>query len=198
MRPGVLLCLGAATALAVGPAAADEAAEQDERAVPRGRALSVGAGIGPAAMTVSGETAGRVVPSLVARIGLDPANRFQLIGELQPNQVKSPIVDESFRAANLMAGVSFGHATRLRLLLGAQYRSWSGTQRVEAHDSGPLVGLDLGHEIRLGDRLSLTPELAFRASLVELEGGVSSRFLGIQCVLSWRPGATRAASPPGQ
>lgn len=195
MKRAALLCLGAATALAVGSAAADEGGDEQKRTgLPRARALSLGVGIGPGTMAVAGHSAARFVPSLVARIGVDPGNRLQLIAELQPAQVKSPSADESFTATNLMVGVSLGQATRVRLGLGVQYRSWSGSQQVVAHDGGPLVGLDLGHEMRLSDRLSLTGELTFRSSLIELEGGVSSRFVGLDCVLSWRPGAPGAST----
>jgi len=54
-------------------------------------------------------------------------------------------------------------------------------------DGGPVIGLDLGPELRLSDRVSISPELMVRLSLIEAEGNVNSKLFGFQCVVSWRP-----------
>jgi hypothetical protein len=166
---------------------ADPATAQPEPL--EGRAIGVGVSLGAGSMSVSGGSDYNFVAGLVARVGLDSRNRYQVIAEYQPTKVSSPIIDESFTAFNLMAGFTFGKTVKVRPVIGAQFRSWTGSERVEAYDSGLLVGLDLGRELRLSDTVSLSPELVLRYSLVELEGSVGSSFVGVQCVVSWRRGS---------
>jgi hypothetical protein len=137
-------------------------------------------------MSVGGSADATFVAGVVARVGLDSRNRLQLIGEYQPTRVSSAILDESYTAINVLAGYTLGKDVRVRPGIGWQFRSWSGSQRVTESDSGLLLGLDVGSELRLTDTLSLSPELVFRTSVIELEGSVSSTFVGVQCVLSWR------------
>jgi len=150
-----------------------------------GRELAFSVGCGSAAMSVGDDTRHTLVPSLSARVGLDRRGRFALIAEVQPG-AHSPIADESFAAANLLAGASFGRALRLRLVAGVQLRWWSGPQRVEASDAGPVVGADLGYVFRLRDRLTLAPELVWRGSVIEIEGNVRDSYAGVQLALAWR------------
>jgi hypothetical protein len=160
------------------------AAEAQPATADRELALSVGCG--SSAMSVGGDTRHTVTPSLSGRVGLDQRGRFVLIAEVQPAGVHSPIADEAFAAANLLAGASIGRSLRLRLVAGVQLRWWSGPQRVEASDAGPVVGADLGYVFRLSDRLTLAPELVWRGSVIELEGDVRDSYAGVQLALAWR------------
>ncbi|HLA78298.1 MAG TPA: hypothetical protein VJU18_12015 [Vicinamibacteria bacterium] len=107
------------------------------------------------------------------------------MAEFNPLGTESPVLDESFRAVNVLLGFSVGKSFKVRPSLGAQFRSWSGRERVEARDIGVLVGVDVGPELRVDQRLSIAPGVSFRYSLVEVEGRVGSRFIGLQVVASW-------------
>jgi hypothetical protein len=63
-------------------------------------------------------------------------------------------------------------------------RWWSGPNPVESFDYGPVVGVDVGPVFRLSRGRTLAVEAVWRASLVELEGSVGSRYLGLQAVLA--------------
>lgn len=179
--------------LSVGARLPSHAGDLEETGPPTantasGRApvLGLGVSLGAGSMSVTGEREYSVVAGLVARIGLDSRNRFQLMGEFQPMSVSSPIIDEGFRAFNVAAGYTFGREVQVRPVIGMQFRAWSGSERVEASDVGLLVGVDLGRELQMSDAVSLSPELVLRWSLIEFEGSVSSSFVGLQCVVSWR------------
>lgn len=178
----VLLLVGSARAQDVEPS---ETVESDTE---EGRAFGVGAALGAGRMGVSGSSSSTFVAGFSARLGLDSRNRYQLIGELQPMKVESPIIDESFTSANVLLGYRIGQRFRIRPAAGVQFRWWSGAQRVTASDWGLLLGLDVGRDLRLSDTVSLSPELVLRWSLIEPEGDVSSSFVGGQCVVSWRRG----------
>jgi hypothetical protein len=167
--------------VAPGVPAKDERSER--------RALGVGVALGAASMGVGGESRSTFAVGVVARLGLDSRNRVQLIGEYYPTKVDSPILDESFATANALLGFTFGRDFKLRLVAGAQFRRWTGSQRVTASDWGPVIGLDAGPELRLGNRVSISPELVLRLSLIEAEGNVNSKLFGLQCVVSWRGGS---------
>jgi hypothetical protein len=180
-----LLALGSALPVVAGELEeASPAAEETEQL--EGRAIGVGVSLGAGWMSVSGGSNESFVAGLVARVGLDSGNRFQVIAEHQPMKVTSPTIDESFTAFNVMAGYTFGETLKVRPVIGAQLRSWTGSERVEASDAGLIIGLDLGRELRLTDTVSLSPELVFRHSSIEVEGSVTSTFVGVQCVVSWR------------
>jgi hypothetical protein len=184
----VLVALGLVSPVVAGDLDVDPDAGQLE---PReGRALGVGVSLGGGSMSVGGESDYNFVAGLVARVGLDSRNRYQLIAEFHPMKVDSPIIDESFTSLNVMAGFTFGQTVKIRPSIGAQFRWWSGSQKVEPSDTGLLVGLDLGPELRLSDTVSVSPEFVLRYSVVEVEGSVSSSFVGVQCVVSWRRGSS--------
>lgn len=179
-----------AALVVVGSATAQEGAapRTPESDAPEGRAFGVGLSLGAGRMGVGGSGRSSFVAGVVARVGLDSRNRYQLIGELHPMEVTSPIADESFTSANLLLGYGIGQRFKVRPIVGAQFRWWSGSQRVTASDWGLLLGLDAGPELRLSETVSLAPELVLRWSLIELEGSVGSSFVGAQCVVSWRRG----------
>jgi hypothetical protein len=188
MRKLKVVALSLGSLLAVGPASAQDAAP----AVPaethpqRGRAVGLGVAVGSGGMDVSGSSSSTLAVGIVARVGLDSRNRFQLIGEYSPTKVDSPIADESFTSANILLGYTFGTGFKVRPVVGAQVRWWTGSQRVTASDWGLVLGVDAGPELHVGDRVSLSPELVLRLSVIEVEGSVSSRLIGAQCVVSWR------------
>jgi hypothetical protein len=171
------------TGLAVTPPPCRAAEAQPAAA---GRELALSVGCGSSAMSVGDDTRRTFAPSLSARVGLDRRGRFALIAELQPAGVHSPVVDEAFAAANLLAGASLGRSPRLRLVAGVQLRWWSGPRRVEASDAGPVVGADLGYVYRLSDRITLAPELVWRGSVIEIEGNVRDSYAGVQLAIAWR------------
>lgn len=175
--------LAAATLTLAAPPCRAEGRPADGGAPPR-LALAVGCGSG--SMAVGDSKHSQLVPTLSARVGLDRRSRFVLAGEWQPAHVASPIADEAFAAGNLLAGVAFGSRLRIRLLAGAQFRRWSGSQITETSDTGPVLGADLSYDLRVSDRLTLTPELVWRGSVVEVEGSVGSSFAGAQLAFGWR------------
>ena len=180
MRSGLLAVFGLAV-LASGAMAGEWALGHPRR----GRAFGLGLGLGAAAISVGDDSNWALGASVQGRIGLDPGNRLLLMAEFNPLGTESPVLDESFRAVNVLLGFSVGKSFKVRPSLGAQFRSWSGRERVEARDIGVLVGVDVGPELRVDQRLSIAPGVSFRYSLVEVEGRVGSRFIGLQVVASW-------------
>jgi len=142
------------------------------------RTLGYGIGLGSGSMSVGINSNSNFGLSLNGRIG----NHFLLMVEVNPLRVKSPVMDESFNAFNIILGPSFGETFRLRPCLGLQFRTWSGSKKVTNHDTGPLIGIDAGYEFYKSEKYSLLIEFVFRNSLIELEGSVTSKFIGFQIV----------------
>ena len=65
-------------------------------------------------MDVGGDVSSTFAIGLVARVGLDSRNRWQLIGEYVPTKVPSPTLDESFKSASILLGYTFGASFRVR------------------------------------------------------------------------------------
>jgi hypothetical protein len=59
-------------------------------------------------------------------------------------------------------------------------------QKVENSDCGILFTIDIGYEIKKTSTFSILPELVARWSLIEIEGGVESHFIGLQIVGLWK------------
>jgi hypothetical protein len=150
------------------------------------RAVGFGVGIGKGTMSVGDKSKFDQGASLHGRLGLSPGDHVLLMAEINPSRVTSPILDESFRAYNLLLALSLGKNLRLRPSLGVQFRSWSGSERVESSDLGPLFGLDLGYELKLAGNFSLFPEVIARCSVIQWDGGVNASFVGVQVVGSWK------------
>jgi hypothetical protein len=151
-----------------------------------GRAFGVGVGLGSASFSVGDETNRDLSASIVGRIGLDSRNRFLLMAELYPFGVTNPVADETARSLGLLFGFNLGGAVRVRPSLGWALHSWSGSQKVEDNSSGPLLGLDVGPEIRVSLKLSLSAEAVFRYAGIEMEGNVRAGVVGVQLVAAWR------------
>jgi hypothetical protein len=181
MRRGLVAVLSMAVLASVATAC-----EAQQRQSGSGRAFGFGLGLGAASMSVGGDSNSTLGASIVGRVGLDSRNRFLLATELNPLGVVSPVLDESFRAIDVLLAFSLGRSFKVRPGLGVQFRSWSGRERVEPGDFGLLLGVDAGPELRINGRLSISPEVVFRFSSIELEGSVDSRFIGAQLVASWR------------
>jgi hypothetical protein len=180
MRRRVLL-LGVAVVASAASAGHAETGQRGD-----GREFGIGLGAGSASMSVGDESKRTFGASIIGRIGLDSRNRVLLIAEFSPLGVDNPVADESFRAFNVLLGLSIGRSFKVRPSLGWQFRFWSGSQKVEGSDSGLVLGLDVGPEIRLNPKLSLSPEAVLRLSQIEFEGSVSGGFIGVQLVASWR------------
>lgn len=187
---GTTLEAGMRTAFVVLSVAvlASVAAASEAQQPPSGnrRAFGFGVGVGAAAMSVGSDSNATLGVSILGRVGIDSGNRFLVVAEFDPLEVDSPVLDESFRAVNVLFAVSVGRSFKVRPALGVQFRSWSGRERVEPSDSGLLLGVDAGPEFRRSERVSLSPEILFRWSAIEVEGSVGSRFIGLQVVASWR------------
>jgi hypothetical protein len=167
----------------LAPVATSSAAQQ--RPSESGRAFGFGVGLGVAAMSVRSDSSSVLAASVLGRVGIDSRNRFLLVAEFNPFDVDSPGADESFRAVNVLVAVSVGRSFKVRPGLGVQFRWWSGAQRVESSDSGPVLSVDAGPEFRRSERFSLSPEIVFRWSAIEIEGTVTSCLIGLQIVASW-------------
>jgi hypothetical protein len=140
--------------------------------------IALGAGLGFAGMSAGNHSNSNLGLSLAGQLG----NHFLLMVEANPLRVKNPVMDESFNAFNIILSPSFGKAFRLRPGLGLQSRIWSGSKKVENFDAGPVICLDAGYEFRKSDQTSLVLEFVFRNSLIEIEGSVTSTFIGLQIV----------------
>jgi hypothetical protein len=141
-------------------------------------AYGFGIGLGFGSMSVGDNSNSNIGLSLNGHIG----NHFLLMVEVNPLPVKSPVMDESFNAFNNILSPSFGKTFRLRTGLGLQFRIWSGSEKVENIDIGPIICIDAGYEFRKSDKYSLVIEIVFRNSLIEIEGSVTSKFIGLQIV----------------
>ncbi|MGH7492224.1 MAG: hypothetical protein ACREOO_07505 [bacterium] len=176
----VIVVFVTATALSNSNAIAQASSEEDPRA------FGLGLSIGKGTMNVGDESKSNQVVSLHGRLGVSPGDHVLLMAEFNPTRVTSPILDESFQAYNLLFALSLGKSLRLRPSLGVQFRSWSGSERVESSDLGPLFGIDVGYELKLARNLSLSPELVARWAIIQFEGAVTSSFVGVQVVGSWK------------
>ena len=175
-----LMALGLAM---LAPVATSSEAQQ--RPSGSGRALGLGVGLGVAGMSVGGDNNSVLAASVLGRVGIDSRNRFLLVAEFNPFEVDSPAAEESFRDVNVLVAVSLGRSFKVRPGLGVQFRWWSGTERVESSDSGLVLSVDAGPELRRSERFSLSPEILFRWSVIEVEGTVTSWLIGLQIVASW-------------
>lgn len=181
MRSGLVVL---SMAVLASVATTSEAAEQGPPG--KRRAFGFGVGLGAAAMSVGSDSNSTLGASILGRVGIDSRNRFLVIAEFNPLRVGSPVLAESFRAINVLVAFGVGRSFKVRPGLGVQFRSWSGGERVEPSDSGLLLSVDGGPEFRRSDRFSLSPEIVFRWSVIEVEGSVGSRFIGLQVVASWK------------
>jgi hypothetical protein len=170
----------ASLAIGAGAVAAQEAGPANRQAV------GLGVGGGSAAMSVGDRRTTTGGVSISGRIGIDSRNRLLVMAEFNTAEVANPVMDESFRAVNILLGYGIGKAFRVRPAIGIQVRSWSGDERVTDSDATLVVGLDAGPEFRVSPRFSISPEVVLRYSLIEFEGSVGSRFIGLQVVGSWR------------
>ena len=143
------------------------------------RAYGFGVGLGYGTMSVGQNANSNFGLSLNGRIG----NHWLLIGEINPLQVKSPVLDESFNAFNFFLAHGFGTTFRFQPGLGIQYRTWSGSEKVENSDIGPIICLDASYEFQKYDNYSLAIEFVYRTSPIELEGNVGAGYAGLQIVV---------------
>jgi hypothetical protein len=174
--------------LSVALLASAASASDTQTALPaEGRAFGIGLGLGSASMSVGDETNRDFSASVVGRIGLDSRNRFLLMAELYPVGVTNPVADETARSLGVLLGFNLGGRVKLRPSLGWAFNSWSGSQKVEDTSSGPLLGLDVGPELRVSPKLSISTEAVLRFSGIEIEGNVRGGVIGVQVVASWRP-----------
>jgi hypothetical protein len=175
------LVLGAALLASTATATDAQTARPAE-----GRLFGMGLGLGSASFSVGDQTNREFSASVVGRIGIDSRNRVLLMGELYPVGVTNPVADETARSAGVLVGFNVGGRVKLRPSLGWAFHSWSGSQMVESTSSGLLLGLDLGTEFRLKPGLTLSAEVVFRYTSIELEGNVRGGVLGVQLVAAWR------------
>jgi len=156
---------------------ADNSKAQDT-SIKHKRAYGFGVGLGFGGMSAVGRTNSNFGFSLNGRIG----NHFLIMAEVNPLPVNSPVMDKSFNAFNTFLSLSLGRTFRLQPGLGLQFRTWSGSERVEKSDIGPIICIDAGYEFQKFDKYSLVIEFVYRNSLIELEGSVGSKFKGLQIV----------------
>jgi hypothetical protein len=143
------------------------------------RVYGFGIGLGLGSMSVGDITNSDFGLTLNGRIG----NHFLLMAECNPLPVKSPVINESFIAFNIFLAPSFGRTFRLQPGLGVQFRTWSGSDQVENSDIGPILSMDAGYEFKKYEKYSLVIEFVYRNSLIEVEGSVESKFIGLQIVV---------------
>lgn len=150
------------------------------------KAYGFGLGFGTGRMSVGSRTNSDFGIILLGRLGLDSRNRFLLVAEVNPLEVESPVMDEAFRAANILLARNIGRNFGVRPLVGLQLRFWSGEERVTSTDSGLAFGIDVGYEFRRTDGFSISPEIVYRFAMIEFEGSVTSSILAFQIVGMWK------------
>ena len=150
------------------------------------RVFGFGLGFGTGRMSVGDKTNSNFGISLLGRVGIDSRNRFLLVAEINPLEVESPVLDESFRAFNILLSLNLGKSFKVRPTLGFQRRSWSGEERVTDTEIDIVLGIDVGYEFRRTENFSLSPEVVYRWTIIEFEGSVTSGFIGLQIVGSWK------------
>lgn len=165
-----------------------ENAQTQERVSRQGLALGAGMGFGRAGITVGQQSNDQTGVAIHGRIGVGMSDHVLLLlaAEIQPFNVENPARAEAFSSFYLLPSLQIylSDAFYLRPGIGLQFRSWSGEDPVAGSDSGPALGLALGHEFRLAPRLTLAPELVAHWALIEFEGNVTASFYGIQLAVS--------------
>jgi hypothetical protein len=183
----VLCRLGILMALVTS---ANGAAGAQDDAARRGLVLGAGLGYGSANMTVTERSNSESGLIGHGRIGkaLSPRTALLLDVQLNPFKVASPLLAEEFWSVDALVSLQVYAARRdggfyLQPGLGLQHRRWSGAERVNPTETGLAAGLAAGYELRFG-QLALAPEALWRWALIEVEGSVTTRFLGLRLVVS--------------
>jgi hypothetical protein len=156
--------------------------------VPRTSAMFVGGvGFGTGSMSVGGDSESEqgVAPFVEIGVTRSGFRTWFLEADVHAFEVPSPVLSEAYRSTRVMLGRSIGKEVYFAPALGLEYRKWSGPERVEDSDLGLALGLAAGAALRLTDRLTMRPELIWRSSVIELEGSVSSRLLGLRMALAY-------------
>jgi hypothetical protein len=181
-RHGILLAL---------VASANGVAGAQEDAARRGLVLGAGLGYGSANLTVTEQSNSESGLIGHGRIGmaLSPRTALLLDVQLNPFKVASPILAEEFWSVDALVSLQVysargGGGFYLQPGLGLQHRRWSGPERVNPAETGLALGLAAGYELRLGHQLALAPEALWRWALIEVEGSVTTRFLGLRLIVS--------------
>jgi hypothetical protein len=159
----------------LGPAAASAqvASEPDEPAWFIGGA--VGFGWGTLAIGSDPEIGSEFGAVLSGQAGLSRSGRRTWMVEVETQlfDVPSPLVDERFRAVRALVRRSLGAPFYVTPGVGLEYRRWDGAERLEATDTGLVLGVGFGRHVRIGAATVLHPEISWSYGFVEREGAVS-------------------------
>jgi hypothetical protein len=132
--------------------------------------LRAGAALGLARTSVAGETSTDVGPLLTGQLGVALSGRTDLTLALvvQPFKAQNPVLDEAYTGVYSLAGLQLGLGNQRRLYLrpelGLVFRSWSGSQVFTPSETSLAVGLALGREWPLSEKLGLAVEGSVRLS----------------------------------
>jgi hypothetical protein len=132
--------------------------------------LRAGAALGIARTSVAGETSTDAGPLLIGQLGvaLSGRNDLTLALAVQPFKAQNPVLDEAYTAVYSLAGLQLGLGNQRRLYLrpelGLVFRSWSGSQVFTPSETSLAVGLALGREWPLSEKLGLAVEGSVRLS----------------------------------
>jgi hypothetical protein len=144
-----------------------------------GPILGVGVGLGSATMSVGGQSSSATGVTLHAGLGL-------LEAELQPFSITNPVRAEHFWSLYVLIGprIRFSKALYIRPAVGLQFRRWSGPNPVTSNDQGLAIGVLAAYQVPLAGRWMLTPQAVGRWALIESEGNVTARLLGVRVQFS--------------
>ena len=98
---------------------------------------------------------------------------------------RSPVLDEALRALTVRGHIVLGSDWFVAPGVGGQFRSWSGSERVEESDWGPVFALEAGFAYPLGGGPTLIPTLLGQWSGIQLEGSVAVSLLELRVALMW-------------
>ena len=111
--------------------------------------------------------------TLLAQVGLiEPANQrlaWFLEAEAQLFDVPHPLVDEYFQAYRALVRRSFFGPFYLTPGIGAEYRRWSGPERQEESDFGPVLAVGFGRPVAMDEALVLMPEIYWSFAFLRRE-----------------------------
>jgi hypothetical protein len=144
--------------------------------------LRAGAALGLARTSVGGETSTDAGPLLIGQLGVATSSRTDLTLGLtvQPFKAHNPVGDEAYKAFYALGGLQLGLGKQRRLYLrpelGLVFRSWSGSQVVTPSETSLGVGLALGREWALSEKLGLAVEGSVRLSGAD---ELSTRLIGL-------------------
>lgn len=129
-----------------------------------------GVALAVASTSVGGHSSTDAGAVFSGQLGLVLSGRSEVTLDVafQPFTAQNPVRSEAYTARYAILGFQVGlgesRRTYIRPELGVVSRSWSGDDVWVSSDTGPVLGIAVGHEGAVGPRLGLASELFLRLS----------------------------------